>query len=46
MGFNAAELNTRGKWTGIDDPPPVDVKALIDNIGEQIPFQGMVPVGR
>jgi hypothetical protein len=46
MGFSVAELNAHGKWTGIDDPPPVDVKALIDNIGERIPFQGMVPVGR
>jgi hypothetical protein len=46
MGFNIAELNSRAKWTGIDDPPPVDVKSLIDNMGSQVPFQGMAAVGR
>lgn len=45
MGFNIAELNEHGKWTGIDTPPPVDVKALIDNIGDQVPFTGMAAVG-
>ncbi|HEY5337920.1 MAG TPA: hypothetical protein VIJ85_06950 [Rhizomicrobium sp.] len=46
MGFDIAELNARGKWTGIDTPPPVDVRALIDGMGEQVPFQGMTAVGR
>jgi len=46
MGFSIAELNARAKWTGIDDPPPVDIKSLIDNMGSQVPFQGMVAVGR
>jgi hypothetical protein len=25
--------------------PPVDVKALIDNMGDQVPLQGMAAVG-
>lgn len=45
MGFNVAELNQKLKWTGIDNPPPVDVKSLIDNMGDQVPFTGMAAVG-
>ena len=45
MGFNVAELNSRVKWSGIDNPPPVDVKSLIDAMGDQVPFAGMVAVG-
>jgi hypothetical protein len=45
MGFNVAELNQKLKWTGIDTPPPVDVKVLIDNMGDQVPFTGMAAVG-
>jgi len=46
MGFNVAEMNEHAKGSGIDDPPPVDVKSLIDAMGEQVPFQGMAAVGR
>lgn len=46
MGFSVAELNEHGKWTGIDNPPPVDVKALIGTIGDRVPFEGMAAVGR
>jgi hypothetical protein len=46
MSFDVAELNAHGKWTGIDNPPPVDVKALIDNMGDRVPFEGMAVVGR
>lgn len=45
MGYSLEELEHRSKGTGIDTPPPVDVKALIDNMGDQVPFQGMVAVG-
>ncbi|HEV2560498.1 MAG TPA: hypothetical protein VGT78_00010 [Rhizomicrobium sp.] len=46
MGFSIAELNARVKWSGIDQAPPVNIRALIDNMGDQISFQGMTPVGR
>src|SRR6201996_2749683 len=37
MSFDVAELNAGGKSTGIDNPPPVDVKGLIDNMGDRVP---------
>jgi hypothetical protein len=46
MGFSIDELNKHIKGSGIDDPPPVDIRALIENMGDQIPFQGMTTVGR
>ena len=46
MGFSVKELNDRVKWSGIDHPPPVDIKALIETMGPQVAFQGMTPVGR
>jgi len=45
MGFSIADLNAHGKGTGIDDPPPVDIKPLIDDMGERVAFHGMEPVG-
>ena len=45
MGFSVAELNAHDKWTGIDTAPNVDVKSLIDGMGDQVPFSGMVAVG-
>ncbi len=46
MGFNIKELNDHARGSGIDVAPPVDIKALIDNIPERVSFQGMTPVGR
>ncbi|HEX2592245.1 MAG TPA: hypothetical protein VHL34_12155 [Rhizomicrobium sp.] len=46
MGFSVAELNRRPKGSGIDAPPPVDIKGLIDGIGYQVAFKGMEAVGR
>lgn len=46
MGFNIAELNQKTRGSGIDTPPPVDIRALIENMGYQVPFQGMSVVGR
>jgi len=46
MGFDVDELNHHVKGSGIDAPPPVDIKSLIDGIGYQVAFQGMSAVGR
>jgi hypothetical protein len=46
MGFNIAELNSKVKGTGIDKPPPIDIKALIDNMPDRTTFAGMTPVGK
>ena len=40
------ELDRRVKWSGIDDPPPVDIKALIDSMPDQVAFQPMKPGDR
>jgi hypothetical protein len=45
MAFDVAELKEHKKGSGIDTPPPIDVKALIDNMGDQVTFQGMKPRG-
>jgi hypothetical protein len=45
MSFSVAELERHAKGSGIDAPPPIDIKALIDNMGDQVPFQGMAAVG-
>ena len=46
MHYSVSELESRSRGTGIDQPPPIDVKALIDGIGNQVNFQGMTPVGK
>jgi hypothetical protein len=46
MGFSIAELNDKVKGSGIDVPPPVDIKALIDQMPDQVSFTPMTPVGR
>jgi hypothetical protein len=46
MGFSLAELNDHVKGTGIDTPPTVDVKALIDQMPDQVQFTPMAPVGK
>lgn len=46
MNFTLGDLRDEKRGTGIDKVPDIDVKALIDNMGEQVPFAGMVPVGR
>jgi hypothetical protein len=45
MNYSVDELLQRHNGTGIDAPPPVDVKSLIDNMGDQIGFHNMTPVG-
>ncbi len=46
--YDVAETgdNHRKPSENADDPPPVDIKALIDSMGERTPFQAMTPVGR
>ncbi|MGZ6021773.1 MAG: hypothetical protein ACXWLQ_04110 [Rhizomicrobium sp.] len=46
MAFTLEDLDRHAKGSGIDKPPPVDIKALIDNMPERIGFEGMGPVGR
>jgi hypothetical protein len=46
MGFDIDELMHKARGSGIDVPPPVDIKGLIDGIGYQVAFQGMSAVGR
>jgi hypothetical protein len=46
MNFSVDALERHHKGTGIDDPPPVDVKSLIETMGDQVSFQGMSPVGK
>ena len=46
MGFNQDELNRHVKGSGIDNPPPVDIKALIDTMPYQVPFVPMKPGDR
>jgi hypothetical protein len=45
MGFTVKELLDKPKGSGIDTPPPIDIKTLIDNIGYQVPFKPMAAVG-
>jgi hypothetical protein len=46
MNFTVEDLERHRPGAGVDDPPPVDVKAEIENMGPQVAFQGMTPVGR
>ncbi len=46
MGFSIGELNRKVSGSGVDAPPPVDIKALIDQMPDQVSLQPMTPVGR
>lgn len=46
MNFSVEDLEHHRKGTGIDAPPPIDVKSLIDDMGDQISAAPMAPVGR
>jgi hypothetical protein len=46
MDFSRDDLERHRKGSGVDDAPSVDVKALIDGMGDQVPFTGMTPIGR
>ncbi len=46
MAFSLSDLNRHVKGSGIDAPPAVDVKSLIDQMPDQVPFTPMTAVGR
>jgi hypothetical protein len=46
MNFSIEDLEHHHPGTGIDTAPPIDIKELIDNMGDQVSFQGMTPVGK
>ncbi len=45
MAFDLDDLKRKAKGSGIDTPPPVDIKALIDNMPERVPFVQPMPGG-
>ena len=45
MGWDLDELERRVKGSGIDRPPPVDIKTLIDNMPDRVPFVQRGPDG-
>jgi len=46
MNFSLEDLEHHHPGTGIDAAPPIDIKSLIDGMGDQVSFQGMTPVGK
>jgi hypothetical protein len=46
MNFSLEDLQHRHPGSGIDEGPPIDIKSLIDGMGDQVSFQGMTPVGK
>ncbi len=46
MNFTRADLERRAPGSGIDQPPDIDIQALIEGVGPQVPFTGMATVGR
>jgi len=46
MGFSLAQLEKPADNSGSDKPPTIDVKGLIDRMGQRVAFVGMKPVGR
>ena len=46
MGFDRDELNRHVKGTGLDEPPPIHITALIDNMPYRVPLDPMKPIGR
>lgn len=45
MGFTLKQLEAHAPGSGPAEPPPVDLKAMIDAIGYQVAYQPMKPVG-
>jgi hypothetical protein len=46
MGFDIGDLERAAPRSGVDSPLPIDIKALIDAMGERTAFEPMTPVGR
>jgi hypothetical protein len=45
MNFTREDLEQHRSGSGIEAAPTIEVKALIDTMGDQVPFGGMTPVG-
>ncbi len=45
MGFSVAQLENKADNSGADAPPTIDIKGLIDGIGNRTAFVGMKPIG-
>lgn len=45
MNFDVGDLEDNVRGSGADTPPDTDVRAVIDNMGYRVPFQGMAPPG-
>ncbi|HEY5346589.1 MAG TPA: hypothetical protein VIJ72_00240 [Rhizomicrobium sp.] len=43
MGFDLSELRAHAKGSGIDTPPVIDIKALIDAMPPRVPFRQYYP---
>lgn len=46
MSFTVQDLEERAEGSGVDEPPPADIKAVIDAVGARVAFDGMKPVGQ
>jgi hypothetical protein len=46
MNFSVEDLARKAPASGLDAPPPTDLRALINNIGPRTAFEGMRTVGR
>ncbi|MGD0191985.1 MAG: hypothetical protein ABSD74_14690 [Rhizomicrobium sp.] len=46
MNYSRDDLEQHRKGTGVEAQPPVDVRSLIESIGEQVGFTPMTPVGK
>jgi hypothetical protein len=45
MDFSVKDLEAKTPGSGVDTPPDVDVKAVIDNIPYRTPITTMAPPG-
>lgn len=45
MSFDVRDLERGAEGSGVDTPPDVDVKKVIELMGHRTPFQGMQPPG-
>ncbi|MGQ0742348.1 MAG: hypothetical protein ACT4OG_08680 [Alphaproteobacteria bacterium] len=46
MGFDVAALERAAPRSGVDTAPPVNIKELINSVGDRVAFQPMAPLGR
>lgn len=46
MGFSIEDLNHAVNGSGVDTPPSVDIRVLIDSMPPRVAFTGMAPLGQ